>query len=108
MVFILSQGRASLVNTEDIEYISENGGYVTAHLRNSKTERMLGFYEDTDNCEKVMKFLALSLAEANGKKAIIMPSEDIVKNLRQATTTVELAPEIKEILDGLMKGGEGK
>ena len=119
MINIISQDRRTIVNAESIEKIEVDGGVIFATTINGGVTE-LGRYQEKASLEKVMDYIALSMAGAVGGKAIIMPTEDAVKKshktfksflkdleAKKTETTVKLTPEAKEALDKL-KGGEGK
>ena len=124
MVMILTQDRKSILNVETVDRIYVDGGTIYAQgLGGTVTE--VGRYEKPANIVKVMNYIAFSLASAakDGGKTVIIPSEEVVSNdkgivaqilkaVREkkadaGITLVEIAPELKDYLDGL-KGGDGK
>lgn len=124
MVTILTQDRKSILNVETVDRIYVDGGTIYAQgLGGTVTE--VGRYEKPANIVKVMNYIAFSLASAakDGGKTVIIPSEEVVSNdkgivaqiikaVREkkadaGITLVEIAPELKDYLDGL-KGGDGK
>ena len=124
MVTILTQDRKSILNVETVDRIYVDGGTIYAQdLGGTVTE--VGRYEKPANIVKVMNYIAFSLASAakDGGKTVIIPSEEVVsndkdivaqilktvreKNTGAGITLVEIAPELKDYLDGL-KGGDGK
>lgn len=124
MVMILTQDRKSILNVETVDRIYVDGGTIYAQgLGGTVTE--VGRYEKPANIVKVMNYIAFSLASAakDGGKTVIIPSEEVVSNDKDIVaqilkavrekkadagiTLVEIAPELKDYLDGL-KGGDGK
>lgn len=124
MVMILTQDRKSILNVETVDRIYVDGGTIYAQgLGGTVTE--VGRYEKPANIVKVMNYIAFSLASAakDGGKTVIIPSEEAVSNDKDIVaqilkavrekkadagiTLVEIAPELKDYLDGL-KGGDGK
>lgn len=124
MVTILTQDRKSILNVETVDRIYVDGGTIYAQgLGGTVTE--VGRYENPANIVKVMNYIAFSLASAakDGGKTVIIPSEEVVSNDKDIVaqilkavrekkadagiTLVEIAPELKDYLDGL-KGGDGK
>jgi hypothetical protein len=124
MVTILTQDRKSILNVETVDRIYVDGGTIYAQgLGGTVTE--VGRYEKPANIVKVMNYIAFSLASAakDGGKTVIIPSEEVVSNDKDIVaqilkavrekkadagiTLVEIAPELKDYLDGL-KGGDGK
>ncbi len=124
MVMILTQDRKSILNVETVDRIYVDGGTIYAQgLGGTVTE--VGRYEKPANIVKVMNYIAFSLASAakDGGKTVIIPSEEVVGNDKDIVaqilkavrekkadagiTLVEIAPELKDYLDGL-KGGDGK
>ena len=124
MVTILTQDRKSILNVETVDRIYVDGGTIYAQgIGGTVTE--VGRFEKTANIVKVMNYIAFSLASAakDGGKTVIIPSEEVVSNdndivaqiikaVREkkadaGITLVEIAPELKDYLDGL-KGGDGK
>lgn len=124
MVTILTQDRKSILNVETVDRIYVDGGTIYAQgLGGTVTE--VGRYEKPANIVKVMNYIAFSLASAakDGGKTVIIPSEEVVGNDKDIVaqilkavrekktdagiTLVEIAPELKDYLDGL-KGGDGK
>lgn len=124
MVTILTQDRKSILNVETVDRIYVDGGTIYAQgLGGTVTE--VGRYEKPANIVKVMNYIAFSLASAakDGGKTVVIPSEEVVsndkdivaqilktvreKNAGAGITLVEIAPELKDYLDGL-KGGDGK
>lgn len=124
MVTILTQDRKSILNVETVDRIYEDGGTIYAQgLGGTVTE--VGRYEKPANIVKVMNYIAFSLASAakDGGKTVIIPSEEVVSNDKDIVaqilkavrekkadagiTLVEIAPELKDYLDGL-KGGDSK
>lgn len=124
MVTILTQDRKSILNVETVDRIYVDGGTIYAQgLGGTVTE--VGRYEKPANIVKVMNYIAFSLASAakDGGKTVIIPSEEVVSNDKDIVaqilkavrekkadagiTLVEIAPELKDYLDGL-KGGDSK
>lgn len=124
MVMILTQDRKSILNVETVDRIYVDGGTIYAQgLGGTVTE--VGRYEKPTNIVKVMNYIAFNLASAakDGGKTVIIPSEEVVSNDKDIVaqilkavrekkadagiTLVEIAPELKDYLDGL-KGGDGK
>lgn len=124
MVTILTQDRKSILNVETVDRIYVDGGTIYSQgLGGTVTE--VGRYEKPANIVKVMNYIAFSLASAakDGGKTVIIPSEEVVSNDKDIVaqilkavrekkadagiTLVEIAPELKDYLDGL-KGGDGK
>ena len=124
MITILTQDRKSILNVETVDRIYVDGGTIYAQgLGGTVTE--VGRYEKPANIVKVMNYIAFSLASAakDGGKTVIIPSEEVVSNDKDIVaqilkavrekkadagiTLVEIAPELKDYLDGL-KGGDGK
>ena len=124
MVTILTQDRKSILNVDTVDRIYVDGGTIYAQgIGGTVTE--VGRYEKPANIVKVMNYIAFSLASAakDGGKTVIIPSEEVVSNdkdiVAQILKTVrekkadagialvEIAPELKDYLDGL-KGGDGK
>lgn len=124
MVTILTQDRKSILNVETVDRIYVDGGTIYAQgIGGTVTE--VGRYEKPANIVKVMNYIAFSLASAakDGGKTVIIPSEEVVSNDKDIVaqilkavrekkadagiTLVEIAPELKDYLDGL-KGGDGK
>lgn len=124
MVTILTQDRKSILNVETVDRIYVDGGTIYAQgLGGTVTE--VGRFEKPANIVKVMNYIAFSLASAakDGGKTVIIPSEEVVSNDKDIVaqilkavrekkvdagiTLVEIAPELKDYLDGL-KGGDGK
>ena len=124
MVTILTQDRKSILNVETVDRIYVDGGTIYAQgIGGTVTE--VGRFEKTANIVKVMNYIAFSLASAakDGGKTVIIPSEEVVSNDKDIVaqiikavrekkadagiTLVEIAPELKDYLDGL-KGGDGK
>ena len=124
MVTILTQDRKIILNVETVDRIYVDGGTIYAQgLGGTITE--VGRYEKPANIVKVMNYIAFSLASAakDGGKTVIIPSEEVVSNDKDIVaqilkavrekkadagiTLVEIAPELKDYLDGL-KGGDGK
>ena len=124
MVTILTQDRKSILNVETVDRIYVDGGTIYAQgLGGTVTE--VGRYEKPANIVKVMNYIAFSLASAakDGGKTVSIPSEEVVSNDKDIVaqilkavrekkadagiTLVEIAPELKDYLDGL-KGGDGK
>lgn len=124
MVTILTQDRKSILNVETVDRIYVDGGTIYAQgLGGTVTE--VGCFEKPANIVKVMNYIAFSLASAakDGGKTVIIPSEEVVSNDKDIVaqilkavrekkadagiTLVEIAPELKDYLDGL-KGGDGK
>lgn len=124
MVTILTQDRKSILNVETVDRIYVDGGTIYAQgLGGTVTE--VGRYEKPANIVKVMNYIAFSLASTakDGGKTVIIPSEEVVGNDKDIVaqilkavrekkadagiTLVEIAPELKDYLDGL-KGGDGK
>ena len=124
MVTILTQDRKSILNVETVDRIYVDGGTIYAQgLGGTVTE--VGRYEKPANIVKVMNYIAFSLASTakDGGKTVVIPSEEVVGNDKDIVaqilkavrekktdagiTLVEIAPELKDYLDGL-KGGDGK
>ena len=124
MLTILTQDRKSILNVETVDRIYVDGGVIYAQsLGGTVTE--VGRFEKPANIVKVMNYIAFSLASAakDGGKTVIIPSEEVVSNDKDIVaqilkavrekkadagiTLVEIAPELKDYLDGL-KGGDGK
>ena len=124
MVMILTQDRKNILNVETVDRIYVDGGVIYAQsLGGTVTE--VGRFEKPANIVKVMNYIASSLASAakDGGKTVIIPSEEVVSNDKDIVaqilkavrekkadagiTLVEIAPELKDYLDGL-KGGDGK
>ncbi len=124
MVMILTQDRKNILNVETVDRIYVDGGVIYAQsLGGTVTE--VGRFEKPANIVKVMNYIAFSLASAakDGGKTVIIPSEEVVSNDKDIVaqilkavrekkadagiTLVEIAPELKDYLDGL-KGGDGK
>lgn len=124
MVTILTQDRKSILNVDTVDRIYVDGGTIYAQgIGGTVTE--VGRFENPANIVKVMNYIAFSLASAakDGGKTVVIPSEEIVSNDKDIVakilkavrekkadagiTLVEIAPELKDYLDGL-KGGDGK
>ena len=124
MVMILTQNRKSILNVETVDRIYVDGWTIYAQsLGGTVTE--VGSFKKPENITKVMNYIAFSIASASkdGGKTVVIPSEEVVSNDKDIVaqilkavrekkagadiTLVEIAPELKDYLDGL-KGGDAK
>ena len=124
MVAILSQDRRNIVNAETVERIYVDGCTINAQTLCGDVIT-LGIYEKTEVLAKVMIYISFRLATAKEtEKMVVIPSEDTVVNDKEIVAKyiksmqahkagpgvvgVELAPELKKILDDKKKGGDKK